>query len=130
MAKYFSMDGYVCGEIETRTTASGHTVTKFSVNSPERRQNDGEWETIPNFFDCQYWHSGERDYREGFIRDKAHLQISGEPRMEQWERDGQKRKRIRFNVKELFLIAPKGTAPAPEPEPAQEASVYDDDIPF
>lgn len=140
MAKYFSMDGYVCGEINTRSTSTGKLVTSFSINSPERRRNAyGEWETIAHFFQCQYWHRGEHDYRAEFIKDKAHLQLSGEPRYEEWEGDYGKRSQVRFNARDLFLIAPKGTAPAPkqdpEPEPQAEpepeqATLYDDDIPF
>lgn len=129
MAKYFSMDGYVCGEISTRSTNSGKQVTQFSVNSPERRQIDGEWKTVPHFFKCQYWHRSDRDFRAGYIYDKAHVQISGEPRYEEWEGKNGKRSTVRFNVREILLIAAKDAQPAAPPEVA-DAPLYDEDIPF
>ena len=130
MAKYFSMDGYVCGDIQTRTTSNGHTVTQFSVNSPERRQIEGEWKTVPHFFKCQYWHKGDRDFRAEYIYDKAHVQMSGEPRYEEWETEHGKRSTVRFNVKSLFLIAKRDSAPAQPQQREEEAPLYDDDIPF
>ncbi len=130
MAKYFNMDGYVCGEIQTRTTSSGRSVTQFSVNSPERRQIDGEWKTVPHFFKCQYWHRGDHGFRAGYIRDKAHVQMSGEPRYEEWEGEHGKRSCVRFNVQDLFLIAQKDSTPAQPQEPEPTTALYDDDIPF
>lgn len=129
MAKYFSMDGWVCGQIETRSTSNGKQVTQFSINSPERRQTNGEWETIPHFFKCQYWHRSDRDRRAGYIRDKAHIHISGEPRYEEWEGQNGKRSAVRFNVREILLIAPRD-AQQPEPQLDQQCEVYDEDIPF
>lgn len=129
MAKYFSMDGYVCGEIDTRSTGSGKLVTSFSLNSPERRKIDGEWKTVPNFFRCQYWHRSERDFRAGYIFDKAHVQISGEPRYEEWDGPNGKRSSVRFNAREILLIAAK-EAQQPEQQFEQQAEVYDEDIPF
>lgn len=120
------MDGYVCGNVETRSTASGKEVTKFSVNSPERRKNrDGEWESVAQFFECQYWHRSDRDFRAAAIRDKAHLVLVGEPRYEAWETDGGKRSKVVMNVRDIFEIKPKEGHAA-----KGDAPLYDDDIPF
>lgn len=126
MARYFSMDGYVCGKIETRTTQSGKQLTEFGINSPDRKEIDGEWKSIPNFFNCIYWHHGDHDWRADAIKDRAHIHISGQPRYEEWEKDGHKRSAIKFYVDNLFLIAGKNSAPAQN----TDASVYDEDIPF
>lgn len=135
--KKFEMNGYVCGQIDTRSTAAGKQVTTFSVNSPERRKNQqtGEWENVPQFFNCQYWHRFDNDFRASSIRDKAHLVIVGEPRYEEWQKDGQKRSKVVFNVTDLFEVAQReerSAAPsygASQPEYVQ-AEVYDEDIPF
>ena len=127
MSKYFNMDGWVCGKIDTRTTRSGKQVTEFSINSPDRREVDGQWESVPQFFNCVYWHKNDRDWRADAIRDKAHLHIAGTPRYETWEKDGSKRSAVKFNVRDLFPIAGKSeTQPSVDPE----TSVYDHDIPF
>lgn len=132
--KQFQMDGYVCGRIETRTTQSGKQVTSFSVNSPERRKNPstGEWENVPQFFEAQYWHFGERDFKAAWIKENAHLVITGEPRFESWEKDNQKRSKVTFNVRDIFAIQPKDASPAPVYAQATivEDDYYTEDIPF
>lgn len=127
--KQFQMDGYVCGQVEARSTASGKQVTQFSVNSPDRRKNQqtGEWESVPQFFRCQYWHKSDNDFRAALIRDRAHLVLVGEPRYEEWEKDGHKRNRVVFNVQHVFNDA---KAVAPEPSQGYGGDMYDEDIPF
>lgn len=134
--KRFEMDGYVCGKVETRSTATGKQITTFSINSPERRKNQqtGDYENFPQFFDCQYWHRFDSDFRASSITDKAHLVLVGEPRYESWEKDGQKRSKVVFNVTDLWEVFDKSKMNAPKPEYVQ-ATVYDDpyydeDLPF
>lgn len=138
--KQFQMDGWVTkGNVATRSTATGKQVTSFSVNSPERRKNQqtGEWDSVPMFFNCQYWHRSDRDFRAAAIVPGAHLVMVGEPRYESWEKDGQKRSKVTLNVRGLWEVKPReeaqGGSYAPQrptqPEACQ-ASVYDEDIPF
>lgn len=126
--KQLFMDGYVCrNSVSTRSTSSGKEVTGFSVNSPDRRKNkQGEWESVPQFFECQYWHKSDRDFRADAIKEGAHLYIVGAPRYEEWEKDGSKRSKVVVNVQDVFEIKPKDGA-APQ---KQEAALYDEDIPF
>lgn len=131
MSKYFNMDGYVCGEVESRTTASGKHVTQFTLNSPERFKEGEEWKSRANFFKCQYWHRGDHDYRADYIYKGEHLQVSGEPRFEEWEdRNGNKRSIVRFNVQNILLIAKKEKSQDVQYEVDETSSVYDEDIPF
>lgn len=129
--KQFMMDGYVCGKLNTRTTQSGKSVTTFSLNSPERHKNrdTDEWESVPQFFSCQYWHKFDRDYRASEITDKAHLVITGEPTFQEWESDGKKYSKVVFNVRDLWVIKPRGEQPIQDTEQDFD-SVYDADIPF
>lgn len=131
--KRFIMDGYVCGEIKDGRTASGKQVTNFSVNSPSHRKDPqtGECENVPHFFNCQYWHRNDSDFKAGFIADKEHLMLTGEPRYETWEdASGAKRSRVVFNVSDIFQIARRrDECPSPR-ETAATASLYDSDIPF
>ncbi len=131
--KQFQMDGYVtAADISTRQTQSGKQVTTFSVNSPDRRKNaQGEWESVPQFFQCQYWHRADRDFRAAFIAPKAHLVMVGEPRFEEWEKDGQKRSRVILNVRDMWPIKERDEAPQQtrreQPEPDY---LYDEELPF
>lgn len=123
-----TVEGYVCGRIETRATRSGREVTSFSLNCPKRRNVNGEWQSQPRFFECQYWHSEGQDFRAPQIVEKAHLVVTGELEFEQWESNGSKRSKTLVNVRELVTVKPKdGYAAAPAP---QQETVYDADIPF
>ena len=128
--KQFFMDGWVTSsEPVTRQTATGKLVTSFSVNSPDRRKNaQGEWESVPQFFDCQYWHRSDRDFRAQSIAPGARLVMAGEPRFESWERDGQKRSRVVLNVRDLYEA--KGRDDAAPAYGAQQPDLYDENVPF
>lgn len=128
--KQFQVDGYVCGKIETRSTKSGKLVTSFNVNSPDRRKNQqGEWESFPSFFSCQYWHRFDNDWRAAAIVDKAHVVMTGDLRYESWEKDGKKGSKVLLNVADLWPVedrreaAPKASASQPE---YYQATYYDD----
>lgn len=123
--KQFTMDGYVCGKVDTRSTNSGKEVTTFSINSPDHRKNQqtGEWENVPQFFRCQYWHKSDRDFKAFAIKDKAHLVISGDPKFEEWESEGIRKNRVTFNVRDLWPVERAEKSKSDEP-------VYDEDIPF
>lgn len=125
MTKYFSMDGYVCGKINTSSTASGKQITEFTVNSPTRVKEGDEWKNKPQYFRCKYWHRGDRDFRAAWIDDGAHVQISGEPCYEEWEKNGERRTITKFNVDTLLLIAPNDRK-----APKAYDDYEDSDIPF
>ena len=129
--KQFFMDGWITnGRIDRRETATGKTVVTFSVNSSSRRKNQqtGEWEDVPQFFDCKYWSRGGNDFRVDLIKAGEHVAIAGEPTYEEWQaQDGSKRSKTVFVARELMTIE-KGKA-GRQPQPQAE-SVYEEDIPF
>lgn len=127
--KQFVMDGWVTnGRIDRRKTATGREVVSFSVNSPSRRKNqEGEWENVPQFFDCKYWSRSERDFRMGLIEPGMHLVLSGEPTYEEWQdHEGNKRSKTVFVARDVWPVAQQGQA-APQQTPEQ---AYEEDIPF
>lgn len=134
--KTFYVDGYVCGTVETRTTQSGKQVTTFSVNSPDRRKNHqtGEYESFPQFFNCQYWHRFDNDFRAAAIAEKARVMITGDLRYEAWEKDGRKGSKVLLNVSDVWPIQDGQKKPAGKPEYVQatyiDGGMYDEDIPF
>ena len=90
--KQFVMDGWVTNaKVDTRTTATGRTVTSFSVStSPtNRRGQDGEWESVPQFFQVKYSGESDRDRRPDAIVPGAKLVMAGKPTFEEWRQDGQ-----------------------------------------
>lgn len=128
------MDGWVCKGTETRTTSTGKHVTQFTLNSPERIKEGGEWKSRPNFFRCQYWHHSDRDFRAEHINEGQHLFVSGEPRFEEWEdQNGNKRSIVKFNVDEVFKLAQKESetqSDSYQQNAIDDMSLYDEEIPF
>lgn len=146
------ISGNLTREPEMRNCANGSTVMGIgvAVNDRVKNQQTGQWEDRPNFIDCtifgnrasslqQYLHKGDK------------VAIEGHLRWSQWERNGEKRSKLEVIVDEIELMsqrqqpkqaqcaqpvavmpqqqyqqqAPQQAAYAP-----QQASVYDEDIPF
>lgn len=130
--KQFAMDGWVTnGRIGRRTTAAGREVVSFGINSPSRRKNQqtGEWESVPQFFDCEYWSRSERDFRAEQIKPGARLVLSGEPRYDEWQaQDGSKRSRTVFTVRDLWAVEGGQQGRQRQQQPAE--GVCEEDIPF
>lgn len=126
--KDFTIDGYVTKNVETRSTASGQLVTRFSVNSPnfnrDTRQN------TPQFFDCEYWHNGQSDDKARNIVEGALLLLWGSLAYDSWQdkQTGQNRSKTYLKVREIGVIRPpqqRQYQPAPQqyaqPAPAPQA---------
>ncbi|HIS39933.1 MAG TPA: single-stranded DNA-binding protein [Candidatus Aphodovivens avistercoris] len=158
--KDFTISGYVTKNVETRSTNSGQTVTRFSVNSPNYNRQSGQ--SAPQFFECEYWHSGDRDDKAANIAEGALLLLWGQLSFESWQdQTGQNRSKTRLKVREIGVVrppqpnrhqgrqrpapqqatpsyapsqaapAPQQAAPAPAPQQYQPTmGLYDEDIPF
>ena len=129
--KQFTMDGWVTGgRLDRRKTATGKEVVSFGFNSPSNRKNGqtGEWESVPQFFDCEYWSRSDRDYRIDQIVPSARLVLCGEPKYEEWQaKDGSKRSKVVFAVREVWAVEQRSRQ---QPQPVEDAGVYENDIPF
>ena len=126
--KDFTIDGFVTRNVEVRQTPSGQLVTKFSVNSPSYSRETQQ--STPQFFDCEYWHSGPQDYKAENIAEGALLLLWGSLSYDSWtdQQSGQKRSRVTLKVRELGVIRPpqpraprQDAQPAYAPAPAQQA---------
>ena len=71
-----------------------------------------------------------------YLHKGRHVTIDGHLRQERWEKDGQKRSKLKLIVDEIDFTGGRGDRDEAEgataDEPADEApsAVYDDDIPF
>lgn len=112
--KDFTIDGYVTKNIETRSTTSGQLVTRFSVNSPNYNR-DAKTST-PQFFECEYWHSGQQDDKARNIVEGALLLLWGSLAYDSWQdkQTGQNRSKAYLKVREIGVIRP------PQPKQYQQ----------
>lgn len=104
--KDFTIDGYVTKNIETRSTTSGQLVTRFSVNSSNYNR-DAKTST-PQFFECEYWHSGQQDDKARNIVEGALLLLWGSLAYDSWQdkQTGQNRSKAYLKVREIGVIRP------------------------
>lgn len=138
------ISGNLTRDPELRVTPGGTQVVTFGLAVNDRRRNQqGEWEDVPNFVDCVIFGSrGEAVSR--FIQKGSKIALEGKLRYSSWERDGQRRSKLEVIVDQLEFLSrrpdqPSSSAPyttpstSSAPQSHQEppsVDVFDEDIPF
>lgn len=120
--KDFTIDGYVTKNVETRSTSSGQLVTRFSVNSPNYNRESRT--STPQFFDCEYWHSGQQDDKARNIVEGALLLLWGSLAYDSWQdkQTGQNRSKAYLKVCEIGVIRPPQPKQYQQPQGYQQAA--------
>lgn len=149
------ISGNLTRDPELRATAGGTQVLSFGVAVNDRRRNaqTGEWEDYPNFVDCTMF--GNRAEAVGrFLAKGMKVAIEGKLRYSSWERDGQKRSKLKVIVDEIEVMVrreeqPQAQQSLAETVPMQpraqaapqwnaqqayaavpQSEFYDEDVPF
>ncbi len=139
-----------------RATGGGTQVLTFGIAVNDRRRNPstGDWEDVPNFFDCVVF-GARAEALSRFLSKGSKVAIEGKLRYSSWEREGQRRSKVEIIVDEIEFLSSRGAqqrqpvvedGPYSEPSystparpqasqrPAVQAppmaDVYDEDIPF
>lgn len=137
-----SITGNLTRDPELRCTAGGTPVLSFgiAVNDRRRNQQTGEWEDVPNFFECVTF--GNRANALGDILTKGmKVAIAGKLHYSSWEKDGQKHSKVDIIAQEIELMQNRKPQqeqtqqyqpqmPSQYQPPQQAQDVYDEDIPF
>lgn len=126
--------GNLTRDPELRATPSGASVLSFSVAVNDRRKApNGEWEDVPNFFDCTMFGSRAEGLAK-YLSKGAKVGIDGKLRWSQWEKDGQKRSKVDVIIDNLELLTPRnqsqGYSGTQSAQSIPAVTVYDDDISF
>lgn len=115
---------------ELRATQGGTAVLSFGIAVNDRRKNQqtGQWEDVPNFFECVTF--GNRANALGDILTKGmKVAIAGKLHYSSWEKDGQKHSKVDIIVNDVELM--QNRKPQQQPQQEQSASCYTDfDLPF
>src|SRR3954464_3016324 len=102
--------GRLTRDPEVRTFANGGKVAKFgfAVNNRKKNQQTGAWEDEPVFLDVEAFNRGEfgkqADLVEQYLAQGRQVFIEGHLRLDQWEKDGQKRSRLVVVVDNLQFL--------------------------
>lgn len=149
-----SITGNLTRAPELRATQGGTPVLSFGIAVNDRRKNQqtGEWEDVPNFFECVTF--GNRATALSDILTKGmKVAIAGKLHYSSWDKDGQKHSKVDIIANEIELMqnrkpqqqqdyqqAPTHRNAVQAPAAVQNAvnqtfsqtaaEVYDEDIPF
>lgn len=121
--------GNLTRDPEEGATKSGVFVLELGIAVNERRKNArGEWEDQANFLDCVMYGS-RAEAVSRYLHKGDKVTVDGKLRQERWEKDGQKRSKIRVVIDDIDFSGNKRQEAEPEREPLQDG-VYDEDILF
>ena len=132
-----SIKGNVTRDMEVRRTNSGANACSWGIAWNDSKKNDaGEWEDVPNYFDVQCWASdGQLKFLEGIKKGARCAIIGGHLEQQRWENESGKHSKVLIRVDDpvsgVMVTGGKPKQQAKESAPIEvEATVYDDDIPF
>jgi single-strand DNA-binding protein len=121
--------GRLTRDAETKHTASGAAVTRFSIAVNRRVKRGDEWEDEASFFDLVLWgHEGLIQY---LVKGKQ-VAVDGELNQNRWEQDGQKRSKVEVIVGSIELLGNSQVqnADSGAARGAPKESGFNDDAPF
>lgn len=120
--------GNLTRDVELRSTQGGAAVLSFGIAVNDRRKNQqtGQWEDVPNFFECVTF--GNRATALSDILTKGmKVAIAGKLHYSSWEKDGQKHSKVDIIANEVELMQNR----KPQEQQEQTADCYTDfDLPF
>lgn len=124
------LTGNLTREPELRRTASGAAVLGFGIAVNDRRKNPqtGEWEDVPNYFDCTMFGTRAESVSQ-YIGKGSKVAVEGKLRWSQWQdkQSGQNRSKVSVVVEEIEFMSRNQQA---TPQQPQQGDYFDYDIPF
>lgn len=131
--------GRLTRDAELKYINNGTALVSFSMAVNRSKKVGDQWEEEVSFFDYTMWgRRGEAVHK--YLTKGKQIIVESEPRQDRWEKDGQSRTKVKFNVTNLVLARGRGgeqqtqASPTQQPnqQPQQEslASEFEDDVPF
>lgn len=137
--------GNLTRDPELRYIASGTAVTDIGLAVNERVKRNEQWVDEANFFDITLW-GRTAEVANEYLAKGSSVLIEGRLKFEQWEKDGQKRSKVKVVGEKMQMLGGKAgggggggpqrgggdqySAPQDSYQPAPTAPPSPDDIPF
>lgn len=100
--------GNLTRDIELRYLPSGTAVSEFSIAVNDRRKtSDGQWVDDPSFFDIVLY-GRTAEVASEFLSKGSPVLIEGRLKQDTWEKEGQKRSRVKVIGDRMQMIGAKG----------------------
>lgn len=101
------LTGNLTRDPEYTVLQNGTAVLNFAIAVNERIKRGEQWEDYPSFFDCVVFGKRAEGLRS-ILHKGFRVGIDGHLRHERWEKDGEKRQRVKVYVENVDLLTPKG----------------------
>ena len=98
--------GHLTRDPELRFTAGKKAVCDVGLAVNDRYKKDEEWVETVDYFDLTLWGRNAEVANE-YLSKGSPLLIEGRLRQETWEKDGQKRSRVKVYVDQLKMLGGK-----------------------
>ncbi|MBY4798324.1 single-stranded DNA-binding protein [Collinsella sp. AGMB00827] len=133
--------GNLTHDPELRATRNGAQVLNFNlaVNERFKNQQTGEWEHVPCFVPCVMF-GARAESVSRYLFKGSKVGVDGRLKYNAWEaEDGTKRSKLEVVIDKLEFLTSRNNDQASAQQggyqqyqqaPAQQAPVYDEDIPF
>lgn len=113
--------GRLTRDAEIKALPSGTEVAEFSVASNYSTKRGDQWVDEVSYFDVVKFSPG--GLAKYLVKGKQ-LAMWGELRQERWEKDGQKRSKVKIMAQTLQLLGGGGE------KQAEQTGGFEDDVPF
>lgn len=121
--------GNITRDVEVKYLQSGTAVTELGVAINERVKRKDEWVDETTFVDVTLF-GRTAEVAGEYLAKGAPVLIVGKLRLDQWEKDGQKRSKLKVVGDSMQMLGGKAKSePEPERQPAPQAPTQDE-IPF
>lgn len=132
--------GNLTRDIELRYTPGNTAVTEVGLAVNDRRKDQsGAWVDEVTFVDITLW-GRTAEVANEYLAKGAQVLIEGRLKLDQWEKDGQKRLKLKVICERMQMLGSKsqsgetsasgGSAQQATQQPAQNDADDFDDIPF
>lgn len=123
--------GNLTTDVQLRHTPTGTAVTDVSIAVNDRVKVNGEWEDEVSFFEVTLW-GRLAEVAAEYLAKGSSVLVSGKLKQERWEKDGQKRSKVKLVAAELKMLGggSGGGGGGEQPVAAGAPAIAEDDIPF
>ncbi|HJN12203.1 MAG TPA: single-stranded DNA-binding protein [Pirellulaceae bacterium] len=137
--------GNITRDIELKYTQSSLAVTELGIAVNDRRKNQaGEWIEETTFVDVTLW-GRTAEIAGEYLGKGSSVLIEGRLKLDTWEKDGQKRSKLRVVGERMQMLGSRGNkeggsrssnesqssqSATVEPSPASAGGPPDDEVPF
>ena len=114
--------GNLTRDVDLKYLQSGSAVTEIGLAVNDRRKNQqGEWVEEPVFVDITLW-GRTAEIASEYLSKGSSVLIEGRLKLDQWEKDGQKRSKLRVVGEVMQMLGSKGGGGGQRPSNGERSS--------